>query len=121
MRGLEDGKTTSKNQEMTGDKPWKKSKNIQDKKGLEGMPGSRNTPAVAQGQRGPGMFQKQEKVNPATAVILRMLGGTTGVQQAGTDIGSRRLDQITECVEYPAKGTGQSRPPQAEPSIAGWV
>lgn len=50
------------------------------------------------------MFQKQEKVNPATAVILRMLGGTTGIQQAGTDMDSRRLDQITECVEYPAKG-----------------
>lgn len=28
------------------------------------------------GQNGPGTFQKQEKVDPAMAVFLRMLGGT---------------------------------------------
>lgn len=83
--------------------PGRKVRTSRTRKGWRACQAAGTTPSVAQGQRGPGMFQKQEKVNPATAVFLRMLGGTTGVQQTGTDIDNRRLDQITEHVECPAK------------------
>lgn len=46
--------------------------------------------AEAWGHNGPGTFQKQEKVNPATAVFVRMLGGTASIQQARADIEGRR-------------------------------
>lgn len=78
MRGLEDGKTTSKNQEMTGDKPWKKSKNIQDKKGLEGMPGSRNNTCSGSGSEGPWHVPEAGKSESCHSCDLQNAGRHNG-------------------------------------------
>lgn len=94
MRGLDDGKNYL--QGPGGDRrpglgrrvrtPWTR-------KGWRACRAVGTAPEEAWGQNGPGTFQKHEKVDPDTAAFLRMLGGTTCIQQAGTD----------KSLEWPAK------------------